>query len=193
MLQTPLCELAFKYGSDKVQEIKHPYTPFYYYFLKGMDTSIRKVLEIGIGDPEEMAWSRFPAYVTGASLRMWRDFFPKAEIYGMDIKPSCMFTDNRINTFLGNQRSEDDLKMVIGKVGWDVDLVIEDASHRAEDQVFTCRTLMPLLNKNVIYIIEDVSHLEIIDRLPEYICDVPKLGNRKHRDDRLVIVRHKIV
>ena len=65
--ETPLCKLALKYRSDKCPKRgKHTYTPYYYDLLKNKKRSTKKVLEIGIGK--------------GASLKMWRDFFPNAKI-----------------------------------------------------------------------------------------------------------------
>jgi hypothetical protein len=188
MLENPLSKLAFLYGSDKCPEIKHNYTPFYYEFLK--DKKIKKIFEIGVGDAEEMAWAQVPNYQTGASLKMWRDFFPEALVYGMDIKPNCVFEEGRIKTFLGDHNRRGDLENIVSQVGSDIDLFIEDGSHRPDDQVFVCRTLMPLLKRDVIYVIEDVGHPEITERLSEYDCFIPNF-KRCRRDDRLIVVRNK--
>jgi hypothetical protein len=188
MFQTPLCELAFKYGSDKCPEIKHNYTPFYYEFLKGKE--INKIVEIGVGDAEEMAWTQVPHYVTGASLHMWSDFYPNAKVYGMDIKQNCVFKDGNIETLVGDHNKGKDLLNLILFTGLDIDLFIEDGSHKAEDQVFICKFLMPLLNKDVIYVIEDVGHPEIAEQLTEYDVFIPNF-KRVRRDDRLLVVTHK--
>ena len=192
MFATPLCELAFKYGSDKCPKIKHHYTPFYWEMFKlQQHHEVRKLLEIGVGDQDEMRWTGVPGYVTGASLRMWRDFFPNAQIYGADIKPELVFKEDRIETFQCDQSQEADLLRVIEQTGTDLDVVIDDGSHRREHQVFTCRTLMPLLPKNVIYIIEDVGHPgEVSAQLPEYNCQVFRPRHMATHDDRLLIVRH---
>lgn len=189
--ETPLCELAFKYGSDKCPQIKHNYTPFYYNFFKDKRDQIRKILEIGVGDQEEMRWTEVPGYITGASLLMWRDFFPLAQIYGMDIKEGCVFKADRIETFQGDQSKEADLKNILEKIGGDIDLVIDDGSHLPDHQVYSCQVLMPLLKKDVVYIIEDVGHPEIAERLTEYDCEIPPFNHRVRRDDRLLIVRNK--
>lgn len=167
---TPLCKLAFKYGSDKrIHRGKHSYTQYYYKLLKGIRNKVKKVLEIGIGEK-------------AASLRMWQDFFPNAKIYGADYRESFLINASRIESILCDQRRGNHLKNLIEKTGPDIDLVIDDGSHRPRDQVFTCLTLMPLLKKDAIYVIEDVDDHSITERLTQY--DV-RVGNT------LVVVRHK--
>ena len=168
---TPLCELAYKYKTDKCPQIKHAYTPFYYEFLKSKKGSIKKVLELGV--------------LKGGSLRMWRDFFPNAQIYGVDIDEETLITEGRIVTYLGDGTNEEYLVKLIEEIGSNIDLFIDDGSHRWEDQVAACKILRPLL-KNAIYIIEDVLHPDKIkEALPNFKIETPDLIGKKHRDDRL--------
>lgn len=193
-MKTELCKLAYKYGTDKCPEISHPYTPFYYELLKDKQISIKKVLELGIGCPKNMSGEH---YRTGASLYMWRDFFPNAQIYGADILPETMFKDDRIETFLCNERNNKDLEALIEKTGSDIDLFIDDGSHLVRHQIFVCRALMPLLKKDVIYIIEDSSYPNYVkETLNEFDCYIPDLSNipllhRSRRTDNLIIVKNK--
>lgn len=173
---TPLCDLAFKHGSDKCPQIKHHYTEFYYELLKYRRGRVKKILEIGIE--------------SGASLRMWRDFFHNAQIYGIDVDRKTLFEEERIKTFLCDQRDGKGLIELIGKIGADFDLVVDDGSHSPDDQVFTCLTLMPLLNKKVIYAIEDTRN-EIVKRLSEYDIQIKRRSKMLYSDDRLILVRHK--
>ena len=39
----------------------------------------------------------------GASLRVWRDYFPNAIIYGADIDKDILFAEERIKTFYIDQ------------------------------------------------------------------------------------------
>lgn len=192
---TPLCDLAYKYGTDKCPEINHSYTPFYYKLLQPKRNSIKKILEIGIGYPSNMNHI-VPHYRAGASLYMWREFFPNAMIYGADILPEALFKDAHIETFLCNQKKDTDLTNLIKSTGSDIDIVIDDGSHVKKVQVFTCLILLPLLKKDVIYIIEDVKDaVEVtgmIKKLGGYDCEVPKLNpERQVRQDCLVIVKNK--
>lgn len=198
---TPLCKLAMKYGSDKCPQFRHTYTPFYYQILKDKRRQIKKVLEMGIGYQPGMPQKKVyfdpnlqRHYHLGASLYMWRDFFANAKIYGADIHPEVMFKDERIKTFLCDETNKNDLEDLIKKTGSDIDLFIDDGNHHQEYQIFMCKTLMPLLNKKVIYVIEDViSPQEIVNALYEYDCSIPELPppSRKSRDNMLIIVKNK--
>lgn len=195
---TPLCKIAYKYGADKCPQLKHAYTPFYYKLLNGKRKSIKKVLELGIGYYKNMqhvevvydpGLKRY--YHRGASLKMWRDFFPNAQIYGADIRPQTLFEDERIKTYLCDERKREDLVKLIENTGSDIDLFIDDGDHHLHHQIFTCQTLMPLLKKDVIYIIEDVTHSKkLVKALSNYDCWTPQIsilgGN-----DQVVVVRSK--
>ena len=183
---TELCDLAAKYGTDRHPGAKHGYTPFYYGLFKDRRESVKKILEIGVGE--------------GAGLRMWQDFFPNAMIYGADNDTGRIFKKDRIHVFKCDQSVKEDLKALIELTGSDLDFVVDDGSHKPEDQVLTCLTLMPHLKKETVYIIEDVLDLGAVqDGLHEYRCFVPTLvpARRKfnrwgHRYiDRLMVVERK--
>lgn len=189
--KTELCELAFKYRTDKCEAIKHPYTHFYYDLLSPHRRSIRNVLEIGVGLKKPRTHSDNK---TGASLYMWQDFLPHANIYGADIDPLTMFKDGHIKTFLCDQSKKDDLVNLIKQTGSNIDFVIDDASHNPSLQVLTCQTLMPLLKKDVVYVIEDVANQGIEKKLRSFDTTVISLRSstgRRYPDDKLIIVRNK--
>lgn len=186
---TKLCKLAFKYGSDKCPQILHFYTEFYPKLFKGKRTLVKKVLEIGVGSVELMP--HCPHYRDGASLYMWRDFFPKAKIYGIDILPELVFKKGRIKTFQCDAISKEDLENLIKQIGSDIDFVIDDGSHIPKHQVFTCLTLMPMLKKEVIYVIEDVRDPHIVDHLKDYDCHIVRRSRMRNEYDRLVVVKNK--
>src|SRR3989344_1835291 len=168
-----LSKLAVKYRADKWG--KHNYTPVYYGLFNDRQKSVKKVLEIGIGGE-------------AASLRMWRDFFPSAKIYGADYMSSRLINNGRIKSILCDQRRKNHILNLIGHIGSDIDLIIDDGSHRPRDQVLTCLTLMPLLKKEAIYIIEEVADANILEQLRLYDCEMMTVGRRF--DDRLIIVRN---
>lgn len=198
-METPLCKLAQKYGTDKCPQIKHNYTPHYYKLLKNKRNKIKKVLEIGIGYYEDMERTEVhlseytgALYHKGASLKMWRDFFPNAKIYGADIELKTMFKDKRIKTFLCDETKEKDIKKLIIQTGSDIDLFIDDGSHARNHQVFLARNALPLLKKDVIYVIEDVTYPNyVIKRLRNYDC-LNIFTSSKWRDDGLLLVSNKV-
>ena len=195
-LETPLCELAYKYKTDKCPQIAHSYTPFYYELFKDRRESIKKVLELGIG--YLTVKNIVEGYVVGASLFMWRDFFPNAQIYGADIVPTSLISGDRIESFFCDETKKEDLEALIEKTGSDIDIFIDDGSHIKEDQIFTAKTLMPLLKKDVIYIIEDARFDGTIRReLSEYDCEMAPLSPIRKEDyrhthnNKIVIVKNK--
>jgi len=131
-----LDELAIKHGTDKSSKC-HNYTAVYEQMFGAMRNEPLKILEIGVAE--------------GASLRMWCDYFPNAEIHGLDINPDAkVFADDRITIHIGNQNDKDDLD----KIGIDFDIVIDDGSHIVTDQIFTFKHLWP--NTRLVYVVEDV-------------------------------------
>ena len=184
-----LCSLAEKYGSDKAPSIQHTYTPYYYELFSPIRNNVKKVLEIGIGNARYRNKIKDFNPVLGASLKMWRDFFPNAQVYGIDIDPDTMFKDERIETFVCDQSDPEALKELIKKIG-DVDIVIDDGSHHPIHQIVSCQTLMPLLKKEAIYIIEDVRLPDhVMNGLKEFDCSIPAMKLSRH--NRLILVKHK--
>lgn len=195
---TDLCALAYQYGTDKCPQIKHTYTPFYYELFNSKRFSIKKVLEVGIGQKRKnKAGGREdqPYLLRGASLYMWRDFFPNAQIFGADLVPDTLFEDERIKTYLCDERKEEDIIALIKTIGSDIDIVIDDGSHRLANQVFLAKTLLPLLKKDVTYIIEDVGHSrylrKVLGESGSYEYEVPDIIGRC-RGNMLLIVRNKL-
>jgi len=166
---TELCRLAEYYGTDKLGV----YTPLYDLLLSGHCNRIYKVLEVGIGTSETMR--HVPDYKAGASLRMWRDYFLNdfgpTHIYGMDINPNACAESagERIKTFCADSTNTEDILKVIPELisGGKFDLIIDDGSHKPEDQLRTFQHLSPLLDSRGLYIIEDVEPNAFYD-LPEY-------------------------
>lgn len=188
--ETDLCKIAFKYRTDKCEKVKHPFTHFYYDLLNSQRRSVRRILEIGIGlkKPGSHSDNR-----TGASLYMWKDFLPYAQIFGADNDPLTMFRDGRIRTYLCDQNNTDQLTNLIKQTGSNLDVVIDDASHNPSLQISTCKTLMPLLKKDVVYIIEDMADQGIEKRLREFDTTVISLrgsNGRRYPDDKLLVVRN---
>jgi hypothetical protein len=130
--------LAAVYGSDK-GAISHGYVDHYERYLTGLRSNARRVLEIGI--------------YRGASLQMWRDFFPHAEVYGLDIK-EIEVPGSRIHTLVGDQ-SDPALLARLAELGpWD--LIIDDGSHKQSHVLATFAGLYNSVAPGGYYVIEDM-------------------------------------
>jgi 8-demethyl-8-alpha-L-rhamnosyltetracenomycin-C 2'-O-methyltransferase len=171
-----LTKLAIKYKTDKWGK-KHHYTPVYYSLFRNQNKRrrVKKVLEIGVAE--------------GAGLRMFRDFFPNAIIYGAEIDDKRLILEEGIQTFKCDQSKKDDLVNLLSIIGTDIDLVVDDGSHKPQDQVYTCLSIMPALKKGCIYVIEDVSDIRIVEPIKKfYKPSLVKVGDRY--DDCLLIIKN---
>jgi len=182
---TILSTLGWKYKTDKCPQIKHHFTEFYDEMFRYRRDTVKKVVEIGIGNMH-------PYYVKGASLYMWREYFPNARIYGADIDPNLLFEEDRIKTILCDQTKSEDLGNLIKITGDDIDLFIDDGLHTPESQVFTCLTILPLVSKDTIYVIEDAGHRhQIMNGLQKFDARILRYSKLKYNDDCMIVVRNK--
>lgn len=185
--ETPLCRLARTYGSDKCPTILHTYTPEYHRLLSGL--KVTNMLEIGIGNVPLMKPIVGETYRPGASLRMWRDYFPQATIYGCDIDTTVMFEDVRIKTFWVDQSSETCLKERVPDIEYDV--ILDDGSHILEHMVTSFRTLWTRVANDGLYIIEDLNEYmipKLVELAPE---SVAYIHHGKHDGDGFIAFRKK--
>ena len=160
-----LCLLGKKYSVDKSPFFgNHTYTPEYHKIFKDLRTNIQNILEIGIGNIPLMMGLTNDSYEPGASLRMWRDYFPNANIFGCDILSDVLFNEERITTFQTDQSNENSLNTLISNIGNKLDFIIDDGSHIQQHMVTSFKILWKSLKVNGIYIIEDI-HISFIDRI----------------------------
>lgn len=139
--------LSLIYGSDKWGN--HWYAQHYETHLASLRKKKLNILEIGIGgydNPKD----------GGCSLRMWRTYFPKSRIFGIDIYDKSCHDERRIKTFKGSQIDDDFLESVLQEIG-DIDIIIDDGSHINEHILHTFKFLFPKLNQHGLYIIEDLQ------------------------------------
>jgi hypothetical protein len=139
--------LALFYGTDKWGG--HRYAQHYEEHLSPLKRRRLNILEIGVGGSDDPK-------AGGASLRMWRTFFPYSRIYGLDIHDKSVHDERRIKTFRGSQVDETFLGKVVQEIG-DIHLIIDDGSHHNEHVLQTFAFLFPKLQKNGIYVIEDTQ------------------------------------
>lgn len=91
----------------------------------------------------------------GESLRMWRDYFPKARIVGLDIDPEAARRAPGFEVYVGSQADPELLDRVARELST-IDVVIDDASHINELTAASFRSLFPHVASGGLYFIEDV-------------------------------------
>jgi cephalosporin hydroxylase len=139
--------LATIYGTDKWNH--HWLAQHYQELLSGIRRRRINFLEIGVGGDENPRDG-------GKSLRMWRAFFPKARIYGIDINDKRPHDRGRIRTFKGSQADAGFLDAVVQEIGR-IDVILDDGSHLNSHMIFTFQRLFPHLAAGGYYIVEDTQ------------------------------------
>ena len=143
-----------KYDSDKSKI--HNYHLIYGSLFKKRN-KIKKVLEIGLGtDNEKLISNMGRLGKPGASVKAFRDFFPKAKIYGADIDKEILFKDKRINTYYVDQTNLMSLKNLYKKIGSNFDLIIDDGLHASYANINVIISSLKFLKKKGFLIIEDI-------------------------------------
>lgn len=154
-----LHELALKHGTDKANHshtfMGESYLHIYELYFAPIRFQPLNVLELGVRD--------------GASLRMWKEYFPSARIFGVDIDSDCeQHGEERIRVTCASQDDEAVLTELAERAGG-FDIVIDDASHINILTRASFRILFPHLNPGGFYVIEDLgmSHLNLADHVDE--------------------------
>lgn len=163
-----LSSLCDKYGSDKGSlsnrdEIyswpAHTFTDLYSRLFSHCRFNINSVFECGIGtNSPHIASSMGANGKPGASLRVWEEYFPNANIFGADIDRNILFQEGRIRTFYLDQMNPKSIEEFWKNVDIDdFDIMIDDGLHKFEAGWCLFKNSIHKLNSNGIYIIEDVS------------------------------------
>jgi hypothetical protein len=135
-----LDELAIRHGSDKSSRV-HGYAECYDRFFSRKRDDIVRLLEIGVGD--------------GGSLRMWREYFPNSEIMGLNEPVGPIREVDGAKIFNGVQTDREVLNQIRNSVS-DLDIVVDNGTHRWSDQIATFEYLFPTLRSGGWYVIEDL-------------------------------------
>jgi SAM-dependent methyltransferase len=125
-------------------------------FLPLRDRPIR-LLEMGlqIGGPEH--GRRAGRQTTDLpSVRMWLEYFPHAEIVGLDVSDFGWFHDPRFRFIRCDMDKRAEIARAAAAEG-PFDIIIDDASHASHHQQFALLEWWPKLRPGGLYIIEDLA------------------------------------
>jgi len=126
---------ARKEDSDLAMHFLEVYT----HHFEARRKEIKSVLEIGVQ--------------YGGSLKMWRDYFPNAQITGMDINKKCKkHRGDRIDVVVGDQGNT----LLLDSFG-NFDIIIDDGGHTMSQQKDSIRILWEHLNSGGVYVLEDLE------------------------------------
>jgi len=149
----------------------HSYISHYYEnaFLP-LKEKTKTVVEIGV--------------FTGSSLRLWHDYFSNATIYGVDKRPRWKNIGNYINRCKIITGNSNDISTYT-EIPNDIDIIIDDGSHRLIDQLKSFEILFPKLKKGGLYIIEDIVSIDLVK---QKFLDLH--SSAKIHDFRIITNRH---
>jgi hypothetical protein len=156
-----LCDV---YGSDKGELSKvnqpyswpaHTYADYYSRLFSNCRNSIRNVFECGLGTNNPNLVSSMGVFgKPGASLRVWRDYFPNAMIFGADIDKDILFEEDRIKTLHMDQLDPSSIKIFWDSIDVsDFYIMIDDGLHTFEAGSTLFLNSIKKLSSNGVYII----------------------------------------
>jgi hypothetical protein len=203
-----LCDF---YGSDKgsinTRNRRHPwpahnYSEMYERLFYSQIPQIQNVLECGIGTtnlsiPSNMSHQGSP----GASLRVLRDYFPNAEIIGIDIDKDSLFEEDRIRTYQVDQTSKVSIQKFLEiSPTRKFDLIIDDGLHEYQAAITLFENTIDCLNHKGIYIIEDIQEFDFVKYVnyfstKKHVVDIIKMYrekefHKKRGDNNCIVIRN---
>ena len=174
----------------------HSYLPLYQTLLEKKKETAQNVLEIGIGNfgPKN-----------GGSIKLWRDFFTNATIYGLDILPidrviDELITDDRVVLYTSiDAYDENFFKLNFLNENIKCDFMLDDGPHTLESMIQFIKLYSQIMTDDGILIIEDVQSIDWLDTLktavPEHLQPFIKTYDLRHikgRYDDIVFTIDKL-
>lgn len=145
-----LDDIGKKYNTDKASTFTyndkvypgHDYLRFYELFLQTFKKQKFTLVELGC--------------FTGASLRMWKEYFSKVRVVGVDLDSNLESLKKEKIDFICSDATAGDLPAKLSAYT-DICCIIDDGSHAWGDQRRSFEMLFPVLNSGGYYIIEDLE------------------------------------
>src|SRR5947207_2992123 len=131
LASTPMCRVMTRHGSDKGR-FKHNYTTVYWELFGNLRNRPLRIFELGLGtNNPHLASTMGVMGRPGASLRGWRQLFPKALVFGADIDRDILFTEDRIQTFYCDQLDSNAIRDLWAQPAMEggMDIIVDDGLH----------------------------------------------------------------
>lgn len=190
---TTLSELVNNSYTDK--NTTHSYLNLYQNLLQRKKETAKHVLEIGIGDFGEK---------NGGSIKLWKDYFKNATIYGLDILPISrvmdeLITNQRVKLYTSiNAYDETFFTNTFLNKNIKCDVLLDDGPHTLASMVLFIRLYSQIMADDGILIIEDVQSIDWIkilkNEVPQHLklfVKVYDLRANKNRYDDIVFTIDK--
>lgn len=155
--RTELCNIMTDCGSDKGSNW-HNYTVLYHALFDAIRPDVGTLCEIGIGtNYTDITSNMGSTGRPGASLRGWRDYFPKALIFGADIDTRILFSEDRIGCAYVDQLKPETISALWDNLGVSgFDIIIDDGLHTFEANRCLFENSIHRVKPGGTYVIEDI-------------------------------------
>jgi SAM-dependent methyltransferase len=147
-----LCLIGQKYDTDKTplrinvnhSRHAHPYTVYYNSIFNHIKNDCLNILEFGI--------------LEGASLLMWKEYFSNSKIVGLDNNTYYInkMKEQNFDVSFVNVNDENNISSSLKNINMMFDIIIEDTTHRIEDQIRVIKNTVEYLKPGGVIIIEDI-------------------------------------
>jgi hypothetical protein len=188
-----LSELVDDSRTDK--NTVHSYLELYETLLSPKKDTAKNILEIGIGDFKEK---------NGGSIKLWKDYFPNAKIYALDILPKNrvldeIINDKRVVLFTStNAYDEKFFNENFLNKNLKFDLLLDDGPHTLESMKTFIRLYSKVMTDDGILIVEDIQSIDwwpiLYREVPQHLKKFVKpydLRKNKNRYDDMVFTIDK--
>jgi len=146
---TSLKEIGKRFGTDKAT--RHNYCDVYEPLFESKRDEKIALLEIGAGP-------------TGASHKMWKEYFSQGEVYCMEAfyggeytVKSSILEECGVHALVGNQLKREDLLRVGSALAGELyDIIIDDGAHMFDAIQLSLGVLFPYLKSGGLYVVEDL-------------------------------------
>lgn len=155
-----LNRLANKFKSDKgdIYYNRHFYSRIYSHYLSPLRSDKFTLIEIGLLRHDIQASMRKGPLDNAPSLFMWSEYFPQAQIHGVDVQDFSPVERDRITFTQADQSDRSALNRVIERCYYSVRVIIDDGSHASRHQQVSLAYLFPHLVSGGFYFIEDLHY-----------------------------------
>lgn len=176
----------------------HSYLQLYQKLLISKKETAKNVLEVGIGDFGEK---------NGGSIKLWRDFFTNATIYGLDILPidrvmDELLNDDRVILYTSSNAYDNEFFTThfLNK-NIKCDFMLDDGPHTLESMKQFIKLYSQIMTDDGILIIEDVQSLdwiytlknEVPENLKQFIKVYDLRKNKNRYDDLVFTIDKRII
>ena len=201
---TRMCRVMTKYGSDKGR-MRHNYTTVYSALFASYQDRPLRIFELGLGTnnrdiPSNVGTNGRPS----ASLRGWRELFPRAFVYGADIDRRILFSEDGIAAFYCDQLDQTSIRELwtLADLAGGMDIIIEDGLHTFEANVSFLEGSLERVRPGGVYVVEDIRsdtiqkwrtllETDYSRRYPAYEFAFVMLPNLANRQDNNLLVVHR--